>query len=345
MTIFDLGFKGLLPTNKNEYIGRIIVEYKHLYRISDGEKEYLAELKGTFRFHAEDTNQFPAVGDFVLFTKHDHDKAIIHEILPRFSTFARQAAGLRTDEQIIATNIDYAFIVTALNGDFNSRRLERYLTLAYESGASPILIFTKKDLCEDLDYKIQEADRVAFGVPKFAINSIEKEGLEQLQPYLQKGDTITLVGSSGVGKSTLLNALMGKDIQQTQAIREGDDKGKHTTTHRELFALPNGALIIDTPGMRELQLWNSGESVSSIFQDIEDLATTCRFSDCKHVTEPGCSIRAALENGSLEIDRYEHFKKLQKEMAYHLRKQNALLLKAEKNKWKKKNKELKNSSF
>lgn len=345
MTIQDLGFKGELPEINKGSVGRVIVEHKHMYRISDGNTEYLGELTGKFRFEATSRNDYPAVGDFVLFSKLDNGKALIHEVLPRSSSFARQAAGLKTEEQIIATNIDYVFIVNALNDDFNIRRLERYLTLAYESGASPIFIFTKKDLCENIEIKLHEAEKIAFGVPMFAISSIEREGIEELQPYLKKGDTITLVGSSGVGKSTLLNTLMGVEIQKTQEIRNNDDKGKHTTTHRELFSLPNGALIIDTPGMRELQLWSSGESISTVFQDIDELVSQCKFTDCSHNNEPGCAIKKALENGSLENERYESYKKLQKEIAYHLRKQDVHLMRAEKEKWKKIKKSLKTNKI
>lgn len=342
MNVLELGFKGELTESQSSKIGRVLVEHKHLYRISDGENEYIAEPTGKFRFNAQSKNDFPAVGDFVVFEKTEDNKALISEVLPRFSSFSRQSAGLKTEEQIIAANIDYVFIVMALNGDFNSRRLERYVTLAYESGALPLIVLTKKDLSDSVEEKIQEVENVAYGVPIFAINGLTSDGIEEMKPYLQSGTTITLVGSSGVGKSTLINAFSGEDLQKTQGVRESDDRGKHTTTHRELFFLPSGAMVIDTPGMRELKMWSSEESISTTFQDIEELVKKCKFSDCTHLSEPNCAIKRAIEEGNLQSERFENYKKLQREIAYNKRRQNALLQKAEKEKWKKITKTIKN---
>ncbi|MFD3445897.1 ribosome small subunit-dependent GTPase A [Microbacteriaceae bacterium 4G12] len=340
MTVESLAYLGWDEFFESQHtevysVGRIVLEHKHLYRIVSDDGEYLGELTGKFRHSAEMKSDYPTVGDWVWMTKlPDEKKAIVHGVFSRKSSFSRQAAGDRTEEQIVAANVDYVFLVNALNRDFNLRRIERYLLLAYESGAVPVIVLTKQDLCEDADQKLAETEEIAMGVSIFAVDSLSGNGVEALKSFVPSGKTIALLGSSGVGKSTLLNALMGEDVSKTGAIREEDDKGRHTTTHRELFQLPSGGLIIDTPGMRELQLWEGSSSIDVTFSDIEELASSCRFSDCKHEEEPGCAVVEALENGTLTWDRLKSYQKLQKEIAYAARKQNPVLARAEREKWK-----------
>ncbi|WP_243387518.1 ribosome small subunit-dependent GTPase A [Bacillus kexueae] len=317
-------------------IGRVTLEHKHMYRIANESGEWLGELSGKFRFDAVCKEDYPAVGDWVLFKPLPNEKkAVIQHVLNRKSRFIRQSAGSKIEQQIVAANVDYVFIVSSLNRDFNVRRIERYVLLAYDSGATPVIVLTKKDLCEDIEEKRAEVEEVAIGVPVVCVNNIEREGYDELSPYLLEGKTIALLGSSGVGKSSLLNGLMNQDVQKTLSVRDGDDKGRHTTTHRELFSLPNGALIIDTPGMRELKLWEGEESLDSTFADIEELARTCRFNDCQHESEPDCAVKKAIDDGSLAVERLKSYKKLQREIAFSMRKQDEQLALIEKQKWKK----------
>ncbi|KEK24192.1 ribosome small subunit-dependent GTPase A [Bacillus gaemokensis] len=317
-------------------VGRILLEHKHMYRIICDDGEYVAELSGKFRHEALVKGDYPAVGDWVHIKKiGEESKAIIHHVFSRRSSFSRQAAGERTAEQIVAANVDYLFLVNALNHDFNVRRIERYLLLAYESGAMPVILLTKSGLCEDVEQRIVETESVAIGVPIFAVDSLEHTGIELLQQFVASGKTIALVGSSGAGKSTLLNALMESEVAKTGGIREEDSKGRHTTTHRELFQLPSGGLVIDTPGMREIQLWEGSEAIHATFSDIEEFAKDCRFRDCEHENEPGCAVRKAIDDGILAANRLRNYKKLQREIAYAMRKQDPVLARAERGKWKK----------
>ncbi|MDM5154560.1 ribosome small subunit-dependent GTPase A [Bacillus sp. DX1.1] len=321
---------------KQYEVGRILLEHKHMYRVMCEDGECVAELSGKFRHETLVKGDYPAVGDWVHIKKiQDENKAIIHSVFPRRSSFSRQAAGEKTAEQIIAANVDYLFLVNALNADFNVRRIERYLLLAYESGAAPVVVLTKSDLCEDVEQKILETEAVAIGVPIFAVDSVQQEGIHSLQQFVASGKTIALVGSSGAGKSTLLNALIGSEVAKTGGIREGDSKGRHTTTHRELFQLPNGGLVVDTPGMRELQLWEGSGAIHATFSDIEEVAKECRFRDCEHENEPGCAVRSAIDNGVLAANRLLNYKKLQREISYAMRKQDPVLARAERDKWKK----------
>jgi len=317
-------------------VGRIALEHKHLYRIYTEQGELLGEIAGKMRFTASGRDDYPAVGDWVVIRPRlEEKKATIHAILPRTSKFSRKVAGETMEEQIVAANVDTVFLVNALNNDFNLRRIERYLILAWESGATPVLILSKADLCDDIDQKVAEVESVAFGVPIHVISSEQHQGLDAIQPYLREGTTIALLGSSGVGKSTLINRLYGDDRQKVKEVREGDDRGRHTTTHREMILLPNGGLVIDTPGMRELQLWDADEGFQDAFEDIESLAADCRFRDCTHGKEPGCAVKAAIKNGSLNPERYANYLKLQRELAYLARKEDVKLQVAEKEKWKK----------
>jgi ribosome biogenesis GTPase len=316
--------------------GRVALEHKNMYRIYTGEADLLAEVSGKLRHLASAREDYPAVGDWVVLSERpDEQRATIHAILPRKSKFSRKVAGSVTEEQIIAANVDTVFLVMAMNQDFNVRRMERYLVLAWESGAKPVIVLSKADLCENPAELLSELEAVAMGVPIYMISSTENRGIDQLAAYVCEGQTAALLGSSGVGKSTLINRMYGVDILETGAIRTDDDKGKHTTTHRELVVLPGGGLLIDTPGMRELQLWDASEGLSSSFQDIEDFAAACFYQDCKHQKEPNCAVKQALDDGSLDAERYNSFVKLQKELAYLARKEDKSLQAAEKEKWKK----------
>ncbi|MEW4284314.1 ribosome small subunit-dependent GTPase A [Priestia koreensis] len=342
MNLTQLGWnesfnQDFLSYQKEGYtVGRVALEHKRIYRVLTEHGELLSEITGKMRHDAIEREDFPAVGDWVVISPRvTEQKASIHAVLKRKSKFSRKRAGNTTEEQIVAANVDTIFIVNALNTDFNLRRIERYLLLAWESGANPVIILSKADLCGDVMSKIEEVESIAMGVPIHAISAESGTGLDELATYLQEGNTVALLGSSGVGKSTLTNALYGEYKQEVNTIREDDDKGRHTTTHRELVLLPSGGLLIDTPGMRELQLWEADEGLSHSFSDIEELTTQCRFRDCKHKGEPGCAIKQHLDDGSLDASRYQSYMKLQKELAFLARKENQRAALAEKAKWKK----------
>ncbi|MEK4487750.1 ribosome small subunit-dependent GTPase A [Psychrobacillus sp. FSL H8-0484] len=314
--------------------GRVLLEHKNLYRVMTNEGEWLCSLSGKFKFdHGREA--FPAVGDWVVLEQMPgEEKGIIQDVLPRSSQFSRKAAGLTTEIQLIAVNVDYVFLVMSLNHDFNVRRLERYLLAAWDSGATPVVVLTKKDACDDLAFYINEVESIAFGVDVFAVSSVTGEGIDRLANLLSGSKTGALLGSSGVGKSSLINALSGEEVMVVNNIREDDSKGRHTTTHRELTLLPEGGLLIDTPGMREFQLWDTSDGISASFQDIEELADGCRFRDCKHEKEPGCAIQEAIYTGALKQERYKSYVKLMRELAHIERKNDLVAKKAEVNKWK-----------
>lgn len=284
--------------------GRVTAVFKGIYKVRIDNEDFLVDIRGKLKHQ----NIFPAVGDYVYL---DEKNTIIEEVLERFSKVSRNIAGNTTNEQIIATNIDYIFIVSSLNDDFNLSRLERYLTLVYDSGASPVFILTKKDLGIDIDHKVEELENIAYGVPIHLVAKDDSSSIEPLKDYLVGGKTIAFIGSSGVGKSTLLNSILGKEVALTKDIREDDSKGRHTTTHRELFEAYDG-YIIDTPGMRELQLW-SGD-INSSFEDIEELSTQCKFRDCSHNKEPKCAVREAISTGVLDQKRFDNYTKLKREL-------------------------------
>lgn len=300
---------------------RVISQQRGLWRIAGEFAEQWAEASGTLRAAADAGGDWPTVGDWVAAEiLSGGGRPLIHEVLPRRSKFARKVAGRRMEEQVIAANVDTAFVVMALDGDFNVRRLERFLAQCWESGAKSIIVLNKTDDCDDVAARVAEVESVASGLPIFAVSARTGEGLAALDSLLEPGSAIVLLGSSGVGKSTLLNHFLQRDAQVVQPVRVSDSRGRHTTTSRELFALPGGALLIDTPGLRELQLWGAAESVEHTFSDIEELAAQCKYGDCGHSSEPGCAVQAAIAEGRLEADRLESQRKLQREQAFLLRK-------------------------
>jgi ribosome biogenesis GTPase len=297
--------------------GRVAIEFNHNYRVYVDEDEIEAVAAGRLKHHAESRSELPAVGDWVAVRKRpDEDRGSIQAILPRRSKFSRKAAGNVTDEQVVAANVDVVFLVMAFDNDFSVRRLERYLLLARESGAAPVILLTKPDLAHDVPAQVAEVAAIAGDLPIRVLSPKRDEGVDQVRALLGVGRTGALLGSSGVGKSTIINRLIGADVLKTRDVRESDSKGRHTTTHRELVKLPEGGLIIDTPGMRELQLWDVGEAVKETFDDIEELAAGCHFTDCRHRDEPRCAVKAAVADGRLSASRLESYHKLQDELAH-----------------------------
>ncbi|MDA7026048.1 ribosome small subunit-dependent GTPase A [Bacillus sp. CLL-7-23] len=316
-------------------LGRVVLEHKRLYRVWTEHGEWLAEVSGRFKYTAEHRDDYPAVGDWVYMRPRAHEKkGTIVEIVPRFSKFSRKAAGERTEEQIIAANINTIFLVNALNQDFNLRRIERYILLAWESGANPVIVLTKADIGSLIEEKVRQTESVAFGVPIHIVSAHQGSGMAELKTYLKEGETVALLGSSGVGKSTMINYFLNEKRQAVQEVREADDKGRHTTTHRELFLLPEGGFLIDTPGMRALELWESEAGFEQSFADIDQLTLHCKFTDCRHDQEPGCAIQLAISEGKIDQHRFESYLKLKKELAYLARKTDKLAMKQEKNRWK-----------
>ena len=317
-------------------VGRVALEYKHFYRIYTEWGEMLGEIAGKLRHEALNRGDLPVVGDWVVISPSpERDKATIHAVLPRKSKFTRKVAGLRTEEQPVASNIDTVFLVTSLNQDFNVRRVERYLIVALESGAYPVVILSKSDLCDEVEERTREIRAIVGEVPIHTVSVVKREGLDELAQYLKHGQTAALLGSSGVGKSTLINYWLGHEYLKVRETREHDGRGVHTTTHRELIVLPQGGLVLDTPGMRELQLWDGESGLHLAFADIETVASHCFFSDCRHQDEPRCAIRDALDEGVIDAARYESYEKLQKELTYLDRKRDIGSAIAEKKKWKK----------
>ena len=302
--------------------GRVLIEFNYICRVWCEGGEIDAVRSGRLTHRATSRGDLPAVGDWVVVRKlADENRGAIIAVLPRRSWFSRRMAGHVTDEQVVAANVDVVFIVMALDDDFSPRRLERYLLLARESGASPVILLTKPDVCVDVPARVAEIAALAGDVPVHVVSPKFDQGLDRVAEHVPAGKTGALLGSSGVGKSTIINRLVGREVQKTRDIRESDSKGRHTTSHRQLVFLPNGGFLIDTPGMRELQLWDVGEAVKETFDDIEALALECRFSDCRHRDEPRCAVKTAVEEGRLSASRLESYVKLQEELEHLARQQ------------------------
>ena len=300
---------------KDFEVGRVISEHKERYIVKTENGEFDAEITGNMRFSAKNREDFPAVGDWVALTVYDSGFSIIHKILPRFSIISRQAVGHSGEIQIIAANIDYALLVQAVDRDFNINRLERYLTICYSSKVKPIIVLTKTDLINEQTKAeiIESINQRINNTPVFAISNETQDGYEALKQVIEKGKTFCMLGSSGVGKSTLTNILSGRNVMKTDSISESTNKGRHVTSHRELIVLENGGILIDNPGMREVGIVDNAGGLESAFDAIFRLSQSCRYKDCTHTSETGCSVIEAVENGELDKSSYENFLKLEKE--------------------------------
>ncbi len=294
---------------------RVAIEFNHIYQLAAAAGDLRAEQAGRIRHRATGRHELAAVGDWVAVRMGaDGQTGTIESILTRRSKFSRKVAGELTEEQVVAANIDLVFLVMGLDGDFNPRRLERYLLLAFESGAQPIVLLTKADLVDDAQARVEEIRALSSGTPVHAISAPRDEGLDVVLGYLARGRTGALLGSSGVGKSTLINRLTGTDALKTREVRASDSRGRHATRHRQLIVLPGRGLLIDTPGMRELQMWSIADAVEETFDDIEQLAAGCHFTNCRHAGEPRCAVAAAVEEGRLAPERLASYLKLRAEI-------------------------------
>ena len=321
MNIKDYGFKNNINIDKT--IARIIATHKDRYEIVCNEGQGFAQIKRGCYYDNPDSI-YPTTGDFVAIQWNPTGDSMIYETLKRESSFSRTASTSDRNhklhnqhEQLVAANFDYVFIIQSLNNNFNLHRIERYLSLAWESGGVPVIVLTKMDLVSNVQEYIEQVENIAFGVEIYAVSCVTKQGLDNLEKYFSKGNTIVFLGSSGVGKSTLVNTLYGKEVMKTSEIREEDSRGRHTTTSRNLIMLPNGAMIIDTPGMRELGMWDAESGISKTFQDIEKYLGMCKYSNCTHTNEPGCRILEVIEKGEIQRERFEEYLKLQKESEYN----------------------------
>jgi ribosome biogenesis GTPase / thiamine phosphate phosphatase len=323
--------------------GRVVTIEKDTCQVITETGELAAQVSGRFRFEARGDN-YPTIGDWLAVRPLPGEpKAIIHAVLPRKSKFSRQysggrqlTGGGRTEEQIVASNIDTVFLVNGLDGGrgYSVRRIERYLAVAWASGAAPVIVLNKADLCPDVEPFTREVERAAFGVPVHIVSAVTGAGMDDLKQYLTRGSTSAFLGSSGVGKSALINALLGEEQLATGEVRKSDNEGRHTTTRRELILLPLGGAVIDTPGMREIHVWGDEEGLDNAFQDISELAKNCRFADCRHDSEPGCAVREALRSGKLELKHFKNYLQLQRELRHLEARQEGKAALVEKMRWK-----------
>ena len=341
ITLASLGWDDYFETRFTTFAsagyvpGRVATQHKGAYVVLSEYGRLDAAVSGKLRYDASGAAELPVVGDWVaLAVRPDEQAATIQGVVDRRTRFSRKVAGFESDEQVLAANIDVVFLTTSLNADLNPRRIERYLTMAYESGAAPVVVLTKADLCEDIPAALEAVQEVAIGTPVHIVSAVTGEGFDDLQAYTAGHKTVALLGSSGVGKSTLVNEMAGEELLRVQEIREDDARGRHTTTHRQMVVLPDGGIVVDTPGMRELQLWEASDGLSGSFQDIADVAEGCRFRDCTHAQEPGCAVRAAVDAGTLKAERLASFNKLQRELMYLERKRDQRLASQETRKWK-----------
>lgn len=345
MELKKLGWNGYFEAQFAEFKGndllpaRVSLQLKKQYRVIAEQGEYDAVIVGKIRHKAESLADFPVIGDWVLVKINPDGTALIHHILPRRTKISRDTTTRKgrqqiADEQVLVSNVDTIFVVTALNEELNPRRIERYLTVIWDSGATPVLILNKADLCENVEEAVEIMQDVAIGVDVHVMSATENDGVEILNQYLADGKTVALLGSSGVGKSTIINQLLGEEKFKVADIGDYKDKGRHTTTHRELVLMDRGGILIDNPGIRSLQLWDGEEGISKSFEDIEEFSEHCRFNDCKHINEPDCAVLAAVESGELDQDRYDSYLKLQGELSYRARKENWVTRQNTKKRWK-----------
>lgn len=312
---FSSHWRQLAQEEPDKALGRVIQQEKGHYRILTARGEESAQVSGRFQYEAAMASDYPAVGDYVLVTQADNTSSVIHCVLARKSLFLRRGVGQISTEQAVAANIDTVFLCMSLNHDYNLRRLERYLAMAWESGATPVVVLTKTDLCDDLAARRLDVAKIAIGADIVTTSARLLDGFEQLSPYIKPGRTVAFIGSSGVGKSTLINCLLGEMRLATNGLRN-DDRGRHTTTRRQMLRLPNGAFVIDTPGMREMGMWEAERGVRQTFAEVEALAAQCRYPRCSHRGEPGCAVQMAIETGELDEARWRSYEKLTKENAY-----------------------------
>jgi ribosome biogenesis GTPase len=314
---------------------RVLAEHRGSYVLTVGDREINGVVSGRFRHDAQQSEDFPAVGDWVAVDSTDGgESAVIRAVLPRQTQFARPARGELPGAQVVAANVDVVLVVAGLDHDFNLRRLERYVTLAFSSGAEPVIVLNKADVCDDVPGRIADVASIAAGVPIRVLSAKGGTGLESLTPLLEPGKTVALLGSSGVGKSTIVNEILGYERQATGAVRDDDQRGRHTTTMRELLVTPSGALLIDSPGIRSVGMWDADEGISDAFADVTAAAANCRFTDCQHGTEPGCGVQAAIRDGTLSRARLESHQKLEREWAHMARRVDHAAREVERRKWK-----------